>query len=308
MGRTAWIFPGQGSQYVGMGRELCERYGEARLVFEQAEQVLGTNLRQIMFEGPENTLKQTEYAQPAIFVHSVAVSRVLSSMGLSPAMVAGHSLGEYSALVASGALDFEEGLGLVRDRALSMQDACEINPGAMAAVLGLEASIVERICSEVAAGVVDIANINSPGQTVISGEPEAVRAAGEKAREQGAKRAIPLKVSGAFHSRLMEPAAKKFGPSISSAGISAPEKGFLPNVSATPTDDPDRIRKGLIEQICSPVRWQSTIERMIDEGVDAFVEMGPGKVLTGLLKRIDGSAVGHCVDGPDSIEATARAL
>jgi [acyl-carrier-protein] S-malonyltransferase len=308
MGKTAWIFPGQGSQYVGMGRDLCERYEEARLVFEQAERALGTDLRQIMFEGPEEVLKKTENAQPAVFVHSVALSSVLFSTGFSPALVAGHSLGEYSALVASGAIEFEEALELVKQRALSMRDACELKPGAMAAVLGLDSSLVERICEEASDGIVDVANINSPGQTVISGEPESVQAAGERAKERGAKRALPLKVSGAFHSRLMEPAVEKFEPFVMSADISAPQKGFFPNVLATLTQDPAEIRKALIKQICSPVRWQPTIERMIDEGADVFVEVGPGKVLTGLLKRIDGSAVGYGVDGLDSIEEAVQAL
>ena len=308
MGKTAWIFPGQGSQYVGMGRELCERYSEARLAFEQAGQVLGKDLQRIMFEGPQDALRQTENAQPAIFVHSVALSRVLCSMDFSPDMVAGHSLGEYSALVAGGAVEFEEALRLVKVRALSMQDACEINPGTMWAVFGLDAAVVERVCAEVQEGVVDVANINSPGQVVISGGPAAVEAAGEAAKERGAKRAIPLNVSGAFHSRLMAPAAERFAPFVFSANISSPGKGFFPNVSASPTDDPDRIRRGLVEQICSPVRWQPTIERMIGAGVDTFVEVGPGKVLKGLLKRIDGSAVGLNADGPDSVETVAGAL
>jgi [acyl-carrier-protein] S-malonyltransferase len=222
-------------------------------------------------------------------------------------MVAGHSLGEYSALVVSGALDFEEALALVKDRAQSMQDACEANPGAMAAVIGLDASVVEQICAETRGGVVDIANINSPGQVVISGEPEAVKAACEIAKERGAKRAIPLKVSGAFHSRLMKSAAEKFHPSISSANISPPEKSFLPNVSASITQDPEQIRLGLAEQICSPVRWRATIEKMICEGVDTFIEVGPGKILTGLLKRIDSSAVGRNADSIEAVEAIARA-
>jgi [acyl-carrier-protein] S-malonyltransferase len=307
MGKTAWIFPGQGSQYVGMGRDLCERYEEARQTFDCAERTLGADLTRIMFEGPEDALRQTECAQPAIFVHSVALSRALSAQGLSATMVAGHSLGEYSALVASGALEFEEALALVRDRAQSMQDACEANPGAMAAVIGLDASVVEKICADASDGVVDVANINSPGQVVISGDPEAVKAACEAAKERGAKRAIPLKVSGAFHSRLMESAVENFEPSISSANISAPEKGFLPNVSASITQDPEEIRRRLVEQICSPVRWQATIEKMIDEGVDTFVEVGPGKVLTGLLKRINGSAVGRNADSIEAVEAIARA-
>jgi [acyl-carrier-protein] S-malonyltransferase len=305
MNKTAWLFPGQGSQYVGMGSILCERYDEARLTFEQAEQTLGIALRRTMRDGPEETLKQTEYAQPAIFVASVAFARVLCSLGMSPDMVAGHSLGEYSALVIGGALDFEEGLRLVKERALSMQEACTLNPGTMLAVLGLETPVVEEICSGVSGGVVDVANINSPGQVVISGEHAAVQTAGEAARERGAKRTIPLPVSGAFHSRLMRPAAERFGPAISAAAISLPGVGFFPNVSASLARDAEEVRDGLIRQLCSPVRWLETIEGMIGEGARTFVEVGPGKVLTGLLKRIDGSAVGHSVDGADSIEAIA---
>ena len=308
MSRTGWIFPGQGSQYVGMGRELCERHEKARLTFEQAEQVLGTSLRRIAFEGPEETLKQTEHAQPAIFVLSVAISRILASMGLSPDLVAGHSLGEYSSLVASEAITFEDALRLVWDRAVFMQEACESTAGTMCAILGLEAAPLEEICSEVADGIVDVANINSPGQVVISGEHDAVRTAGQEARKRGARKAIPLQVSGAFHSRLMRSAAEKFESSVSSVTISCPTRGFFPNVSASLTDDAERIRDALIEQICSPVRWQHTIESMIEQGADTFIEVGPGSVLTGLLKRIDRSAVGFNADAPDSIEAIARAV
>lgn len=306
MGRTAWIFPGQGSQYVGMGRDFCERYKEARLVFEQAEAALGINLRGIIFEGPEETLKQTQYAQPSIFVLSVALSRVLFSMGLRPDLVAGHSLGEYSALVVGGAMEFEEALELVKNRALSMQAACEEKAGTMCAILGLDGPVMEEICSGISEGIVDVANINSPGQVVISGEPHAVCIAGEEAKRRGAKRAVPLQVSGAFHSRLMRPAKEKFEPSVSSANIARPEPGFFPNVSATLTEDPTEIRSGLIEQICSPVRWLTSVEKMLAEGADTFVEVGPGKVLTGLLKRIDGSAVGLNADTPESLEAIAR--
>ncbi len=306
MGRTAWIFPGQGSQYVGMGRDLCDRYREACLTFEQAEAALGINLRRIIFEGPEETLKQTRYAQPSIFVLSVALSRVLFSMGLRPDMVAGHSLGEYSALVAAEAMEFEEALGLVRDRALSMQAACEEKPGTMCAILGLDSPVLEQICSGISEGIVDVANINSPGQVVISGEPHAVRAAGEEAKKRGAKRTMPLQVSGAFHSRLMRPAKEKFEPSVSSVNILRPEPGFFPNVSASLTEDPTEIRGGLIEQICSPVRWLPSVERMLAEGADTFVEVGPGKVLTGLLRRINGSVIGLNADAPESLETIAR--
>jgi len=308
MSRTGWIFPGQGSQYVGMGRELCERYKEARLIFERAEQILGSDLRRIAFEGPEEALKQTEQAQPAIFVLSVALARILVSMGLSPDLVAGHSLGEYSSLVAGDAMEFEDALRLVKDRAAFMQEACKSTAGAMCAIIGLEAAPVEEICSGVADGIVDVANINSPGQVVISGERDAVKTAGDEAKKRGAKRAIPLQVSGAFHSRLMRPAAEKFESSVSSASISSPTRGFLPNVSASLTDDAEQIRAALVEQICSPVRWQQTIENMIEQGVDTFIEVGPGNVLTGLLRRINRSAVGHNVDTPASIEAIVQAL
>ena len=308
MSRTGWIFPGQGSQYVGMGRELYERYEEARLTFKEAERILGTGLRRIVFEGPENILKQTEHAQPAIFVLSVAIARILASRGLSPDLVAGHSLGEYSSLVASDAIEFEDALRLVKDRAVFMQEACEATAGTMCAIIGLEAAPLEDICSELTGGIVDVANINSPGQVVISGERDAVRTAGEEARKRGAKKAIPLQVSGAFHSRLMRPAAEKFESSASSADISRPTRGFFPNVSASLTDDVEQIRKALVEQICSPVRWQQTIEKMIERGVNTFIEVGPGNVLTGLLKRIDRSAVGLNADTADSVETIARML
>jgi [acyl-carrier-protein] S-malonyltransferase len=291
-----------------MGCELCERYEEARLTFEQAERILGMDLRQIAFRGPEETLKQTEHAQPAIFVLSVALSRILASRGGGPDLVAGHSLGEYSSLVASDAIAFEDALRLVKDRAAFMQEACEATAGTMCAIIGLEAASLEEICSGIADGIVDVANINSPGQVVISGEQEAVRTAGEEAKRRGAKRTIPLQGSGAFHSRLMRPAAEKFEVSALSAGISRPLRGFFPNVSASLTDDAEQIRKALVEQICSPVRWQQTIERMIEQGVNTFIEVGPGNVLTGLLKRINRSAVGLNADTPDSIEAIARAL
>ncbi len=291
-----------------MGRELCERYAEARPVFERAEQALGNGLRRIIFEGPEETLKQTVHAQPAIFVVSVALTKVLSSMGFSPDFVAGHSLGEYSSLVAAGAMAFDDALALVNARAEAMQRACEASSGTMCAVLGLDAPVLEEICEGVSPGIVDVANINSPGQVVISGGRDSVKTAGEEAKKRGAKRVVPLQVSGAFHSRLMRPAAAEFEPYALAARIEAPAMGFFPNVTASLTDDPAQIRSKLVEQICSPVRWQLTIERMLERGVTTFVEVGPGKVLTGLLKRINGSAVGLNVDTPESIEAVAEHL
>ncbi|MBI5115964.1 ACP S-malonyltransferase [Candidatus Poribacteria bacterium] len=306
MGKTAWIFPGQGSQYVGMGRELCERFAEARIVFDQAEQSLGKDLRRIIFDGPEDTLKQTVYAQPAIFVVSVALIKVMEQMGLSPDYVAGHSLGEYSALVAAGAITFEDALALVSARATAMQRACEANGGAMCAVLGFDAQTLEEICAGVSDGVVDVANINSPGQVVISGERNAVKTAGDEAMRRGARRVIPLQVSGAFHSRLMRSAADEFEPYAMKTPLAAPAISFFPNVTASLTDDPAQIRNKLVEQIYNPVRWQLTVERMLEEGVATFIEVGPGKVLTGLLKRTNGSTVGLNVDGPDSVEALAQ--
>jgi [acyl-carrier-protein] S-malonyltransferase len=289
-----------------MGKTLYENDGDARFIFDRAEDVLGMPLRQIIFEGPEETLKQTQYAQLAIFIVSTAVSKVLSSMGLAPDLVAGHSLGEYSALVATGALQFDNALRLVRDRANSMQEACATNPGTMCAILGLDEQAVAEACASVKDGIVDVANLNAPGQVVISGQPEAVRVAADEAKKRGAKRAVPLPVSGAFHSRLMRPAAERFGPSVRAASVSRPASGFFPNVSAVLTEDPQRIRDNLLAQVCSPVRWQSTIEQMRKLGADTFIEVGPGNVLTGLLKRIDGSAVGLTTDAPDSFEIIAR--
>jgi [acyl-carrier-protein] S-malonyltransferase len=285
-----------------MGRTLSEKHKEAIRAFEQAERVLGFDLRRIMFEGPEEILKQTRHAQPAIFVLSAAVANVLTSRGLHPDLVAGHSLGEYSALMAAGALDFEEALRLVSSRAACMQYACEQKSGAMCAILGLDGPTIETLCRQISPGIVDVANINSQEQTVISGEPEAVRLAGEEAKKRGAKRAIPLSVSGAFHSRLMHPAAERFEASVASANICSPAAVFYPNVSAEPTADIEQIRTNLLRQICSPVRWQQTIMTMLGQGADTFVEVGPGKVLTGLLKRINGSTVSLNAETPESLE------
>ncbi len=306
MGKTAWMFPGQGSQYVGMCREVCDRYEEARLTFAEAEEAADSDLRRVIFDGPEDLLKETRNAQPAIFLASVALSRVLSAMDLSPELIAGHSLGEYSALVTSGSLTFVDALKLVQARAEAMQYACTLKEGAMWAILGLDVPVVEEVCGAISDGIVDIANLNCPGQIVISGEADAVARAAEEAKKRGAKRAMRLAVSGAFHSRLMCPAAERFEPFLRSARLSVPEAEFYPNVSAQVTNEPEEIRRRLGEQLCSPVRWQATIEKMLARGADTFVEVGPGKVLTGLLRRIDGSAIGLNVDTVDCLESIAR--
>ncbi len=301
MGKVAWIFPGQGSQYVGMGRLLSETYRQVASALEEAEQILGFELRKLMFEGPEDLLKETRFAQPAIFALSVALGRILQSLGLQPDMVAGHSLGEYSALVVGGAMDFHDALSLVSSRAEAMHYACGQTPGTMYAILGLDGQTVESICRDFSGGVVDVANFNSPEQTVISGEPDAVRKAGDEAKKRGAKRAVPLQVSGAFHSRLMNCAANRFEGAINSAKIRKPVAAFYPNVSAVETADSEQIRLDLHKQICSPVRWQHSLDRMLADGADTFIEVGPGKVLCGLLKRINGSAVSFNTDSPESV-------
>ena len=306
MSRTGWIFPGQGSQYVGMGRELCERHEKARLTFEQAEQVLGTSLRRIAFEGPEETLKQTEHAQPAIFVLSVAISRILASMGLSPDLVAGHSLGEYSSLVASEAITFEDALRLVRDRAVFMQEACESTAGTMCAILGLEAAPLEEICSEVADGIVDVANINSPGQVVISGEHDAVRTAGQEARKRGARKAIPLQVSGAFHSRLMEPAREGLAEAVASLSFRDPQIPIVANCTGQPLMTADEVKRELVSQVCDCVQWKRSVDFMVKSGVTRFIELGPGKALGGMVKRIDRDAEVSSVADIDSILSLRR--
>lgn len=285
---NAYIFPGQGAQFVGMGLDLYEKYPVAQELFEQANEILDFPITDIMFEGTAEGLRETKVTQPAIFLHSVILSKVLGD-AFRPDMVAGHSLGEFSALVANGALLFEDGLRLVSQRALAMQKACELQPGTMAAVLSLDDSIVEKICSEIS-GIVVPANYNCPGQLVISGEISAIEEACVKLKEAGARRALVLPVGGAFHSPLMEPAREELAAAIESTTFSNPVCPIYQNVHATAMRNAAEIQKNLIAQLTSPVRWTQSVQNMVKDGATHFVEVGPGKVLQGLVKKISPEA------------------
>jgi [acyl-carrier-protein] S-malonyltransferase len=280
--KTAYVFPGQGSQFTGMAKDLYEKDVTARQMMERANEILGFRITDIMFEGSAEELKQTRVTQPAIFLHSVVLAACMPDF--KPDMVAGHSLGEFSALVAAGAMDFEEGLKLVSIRAQAMQKACEQNPGAMAAILALPAATIEQICADTE-GVVVAANYNCEGQIVISGEKEAVDAACLKLKEAGARRALPLPVGGAFHSPLMEPARAELAEGIAAAKISKPICPIYQNVSAQPTTDPEVIKANLLTQLTSPVRWTQSVQAMHADGATHFIELGPGKVLQGLIAK-----------------------
>ena len=281
--KKAYIFPGQGSQFPGMAKELYETNPAAREMLERANEILGFRITDIMFEGTAEDLKQTKVTQPAIFLHSVVLAKCLPDF--KPEMVAGHSLGEFSALVAAGAMDFEEGLKLVSIRAQAMQKACETNPGGMAAVLMLDAETIERICEETE-GIVVAANYNCDGQIVISGEKAAVDAACIRLKEAGARRALPLPVGGAFHSPLMEPARAELAEGIEKAVFKTPICPVYQNVTAQPSTDPEEIKANLLSQLTSPVRWTQSVQNMIADGADTFIELGPGKVLQGLVAKI----------------------
>lgn len=285
--KKAYIFPGQGSQFVSMGKDLYEQHEEVKQLFDKANEILGFNITEIMFNGTDEELKQTKVTQPAIFLHSVA--QAIIAEDFAPDMVAGHSLGEFSALVASKVLSFEDGLRLVSKRALAMQAACEANPSTMAAILGLEDEKVEEICASIDEVVV-AANYNCPGQLVISGSNKGIEIACEKMKEAGAKRALPLPVGGAFHSPLMKPAEEELAKAIEGTTFS---KGICPvyqNVDALPHTDPSEIKENLIKQLTAPVRWTQSVQQMIADGATHFVECGPGKVLQGLVKKIERTA------------------
>lgn len=281
----AYVFPGQGAQFSGMGKDLHDSKPAAKKLFENANEILGFNIAKTMFSGSDEELKQTKVTQPAIFLHSVILAHVLESE-FNPAMVAGHSLGEISALVASKCLSFEDGLKLVNARALAMQKACEINPSTMAAIIGLDDEIVEKICQETE-GIVVAANYNCPGQLVISGEVEAINLACEKLKEAGAKRALVLPVGGAFHSPLMDPAKEELADVINSTEFKAPICPVYQNVNAQPVKNPEIIKQNLISQLTAPVKWTQTVKNMLSDGASVFTEMGPGKTLQGLVKKVD---------------------
>lgn len=281
----AYVFPGQGAQFVGMGKDLYDNNPEARALFDKADEILGFKITDLMFNGTEEDLRQTKVTQPAIFLHSVILARSLGS-DFRPDMVAGHSLGEFSALVAAGALGFEDGLRLVSKRAHAMQRACELNPSTMAAVLALPDDKVEEICTTVD-DVVAPANYNCPGQVVISGTNAGIDAACAKMLEAGAKRALKLKVGGAFHSPLMAPAQEELEQAIRDAEFSEPVCPVYQNVDGKPHTDPEEIKQNLIKQLTAPVRWTQDVEAMIADGADDFTELGPGNVLQGLVKKIN---------------------
>lgn len=281
----AYVFPGQGAQFSGMGKDLYENTSDAKSLFEEANQILGFEITKIMFEGTPEELKQTDVTQPAIFLHSVILSKVLGD-SFKPDMVAGHSLGEFSALVANRTLNFEDGLKLVHQRAKAMQEACEIQASTMAAVLGLEDHIVEEVCASTP-GIVVAANYNCPGQLVISGEVEAVNTACETLKEKGAKRALVLPVGGAFHSPLMAPAKEALATAIENTNFNNPTCPVYQNVNALAVKDPSEIKSNLVDQLTSAVRWTQTMQNMLNDGMTSYIEVGPGKVLQGLLKKID---------------------
>lgn len=290
----AFVFPGQGAQFVGMGKDLYETNALAKKYFDRADEILGFKITEIMFNGTDEQLKETKVTQPAVFLHSVIQALCLGG-SFNPAMVAGHSLGEFSALVASGALDFEDGLRLVASRANAMQKACEINSGTMAAIIGLPDEKVEEICASVSSegDIVVAANYNCPGQLVISGNVNAVNVACEKLKEAGAKRALPLKVSGAFHSPLMQPAKDELQAAIEKTTFKTPKCPVYQNVDAKPHTDAEEIKLNLIAQLTSPVRWTASVQTMIHDGADDFTECGPGKALQGMIGRIDKNVNAH---------------
>ncbi|MEN8230938.1 MAG: ACP S-malonyltransferase [Bacteroidota bacterium] len=280
----AFVFPGQGAQYVGMGLDLYDQHSQANELFEQANEILDFRITDLMFNGQDEDLKQTRVTQPAIFLHSVILASTLE--GFQPDMVAGHSLGEFSALVANGTLSFEDGLTLVFKRALAMQKACEAEPSTMAAIIGMEDRQVEEVCEEIDEIVV-AANYNSPGQIVISGSLPGIDAAVEKLAALGAKRALKLPVGGAFHSPLMEPARAELEEAIQAAPFSTPVCPVYQNVNAMPSVDPVQIKQNLVAQLTAPVKWTQTVQHMIADGASSFTEVGPGKVLQGLIKKVD---------------------
>ncbi len=280
----AYVFPGQGAQFTGMGKDIYESNPKAKQLFDEANAIIGFDITSIMFSGTADELRQTKVTQPAVFIHSVAVA--LSNDSFKPDMVAGHSLGEFSALVANKALSFSDGLKLVYKRAMAMQRACEINPSTMAAILGLDDHVVEGVCASIKEEIVVAANYNCPGQLVISGSLKGIEIACEKLKAAGAKRALPLQVGGAFHSPLMEPAREELASAIEATPFQTPICPVYQNVNASPSSDVQAIKKNLIDQLTAPVRWTQSVQKMVGDGATTFIECGPGKVLQGLVKKI----------------------
>jgi len=283
----AYVFPGQGAQFSGMGKDLYESSSDAKALFDQANEILGFNITDTMFSGSDEDLKQTKITQPAVFLHSVILAKTMDDF--NPSMLAGHSLGEISALTAAGVLSFEDGLKLVSVRAQAMQKACEQNPSTMAAILGLDDSVVEEVCDSID-DVVVAANYNCPGQLVISGTNEGVNSACEILKEKGAKRALPLPVGGAFHSPLMEPAREELAAAINNADFSTPSCPVYQNVSTKAETDPATIKENLIAQLTAPVKWTQSVQNMMTDGATEFVEVGPGRALQGMIKKVDRAA------------------
>lgn len=294
MSKHAYVFPGQGAQFVGMGKDLYDNYPQAKELFDKANEILGFNITEIIFNGTDEDLKQTKVTQPAVFLHSV-IRAICLGEAFKPEMVAGHSLGEFSALVAAGVLSFEDGLRLVSKRALAMQAACELQPSTMAAVLGLEDAKVVEVLDGIKDEVVVAANFNCPGQLVISGTQAGIEQACEALKAAGAKRALPLKVGGAFHSPLMEPAREELAKAIEETTFSAPKCPIYQNVVAQAVTDPSEIKKNLIAQLTAPVRWTECVRAMVADGASHFTEVGPGTVLQGLVKKIEPSVTAESI-------------